>query len=255
MVSNIIRISKDIKGKFFFIFIIVLPLIDLAQLYLSNLKFKISYNPIFAAFLTGSSEGHISQILLFWFLPIYLLLLCSEMYIQDVNNGYNSIIISKVGKRRYIRSQLLTSFFTPALTMFFSLIINWAASYLIFHGGTFSTNFFETDWSTNSLAVFSQEHPFLIYFLFLLNVCFITGLAGVMGMCISFISPKRAFVYPVTFFFWFIQVVLHSTIINLFQPFTELELSNILPVFVRTILIFLILTSCMYVIKVKTDEI
>ncbi|MGE1164473.1 hypothetical protein ACQJ0Y_14490 [Peribacillus simplex] len=255
MSSNIFRIYKNKRSMIVFWLIVILPLIDQIQLFINKLKWDTNYNPYIASFLTGVSEGHIGQILLFWFLPIYLLILCSDDYIQDVQNGYNSIIISKLGKKEYIKTKLLTSFLFPASNMFIALMLNLMLSIILFWKGTYSLDYFETDWTGNALALFSQAYPSVTYILFLLNVCLITGLAGTIGMSISFIYPKRSIVYPLTFFIWFIQIVFHgSSLISIFQPFTEYGFPYVLPILIRTIIVFTLIPIFIYFFKVKKDE-
>jgi Protein of unknown function (DUF2705) len=135
--SHLLRIYKNKKSMVVFWIIILFPFIDLLQLYLVKLKWGTDYHPAIAFFLAGSSEGHIGQILLLWFLPIYFLVICTDDYIQDVQCGYNTIVISKFGKRSYIRNKLIISFIVPFITMFIALTLNLVFSYILFTDGTF----------------------------------------------------------------------------------------------------------------------
>jgi len=255
--SHLLRIYKNKKSMLIFWFILFLPLMDLAQLYNETLKLGVSYNPLIASFLTGSTQGHIGQMLLFWFLPIYLLIMCSDDYIQDTENGYNSILISKLGKKTYIRNKLLISFFAPGLTMLIALTLNLIMSVLLFTTeleGSALSSFFQTNWSGNKLADLSQSYPLTVYIVFLLNVSLMTGFAGLLGASISMIIPYRKYTYPLTFFVWFIQITLNNSIIGIFQPFTEYGFNNLLPILVRSLVILLMIPLISYIYKVKTDE-
>lgn len=243
MKSNILRIYKDKRSMVIFWLIIIIPCIDLIAL---KLQWETNFNPLIAFFLVGSSEGHITQILLFWFLPIYLLILCSENYIQDVKMGYQKILISAIGKRKYFWGKIKVSFLVPFFLMLISLLINLFLSYLVYAGGTESSGIFEN---------FSYQHPLMIDIIFLLCVSFITGLAGVLGSSVSFIFPDRKYAYSLTFFIWFILIALpNDSITILMQPFTEFGFDYFIRAFLVNVLILISIPIFAYIYKVKTDE-
>ncbi|WKB37050.1 DUF2705 family protein [Terrilactibacillus sp. S3-3] len=169
------------------------------------MQWNTHFDPYIAFLLAGESEGHITQILLFWFLPIYLLILCSDDYIQDVKTGYNNILIVKIGKADYIRDKFITSFLFPCLTMLFSLAINLVLSVIIFAGGTESSMMKIHD-PANILFNFSQVHPLLIDIIFSLNVSLFAGLAGMLGASASFIFPDRNICLSAFFFFYLVHI-------------------------------------------------
>jgi hypothetical protein len=254
MVSNFYRIFKNKKSMFIIWFIILIPFIDLIQLLISQKTFGVNYHPAFSFFLAGSTQGHIGQIVLLWFLPIYFLILCSDEYIQEVKNGYNRIIISKLGQNVYFRTKLFISFIVPCITMFISLTINLIFSYIIFKGGAFSKGFFERDTSSNLLTDFSQQHPFITAFTFLLIVCFFSGLVGVLGASACLVFPDRRYAYPIAYFIWFILIFVKGSVMNIFQPFTEYDIDDLLPILIIDILLLLVIPLLTYIYKIKRDE-
>lgn len=59
--------NKTTQGMF--ILILLIPCIEIVQLYIMLKPDAVNIHPAFAFFLAGSSRGHITQILLLWFLP------------------------------------------------------------------------------------------------------------------------------------------------------------------------------------------
>ncbi|PAF36238.1 hypothetical protein CHH58_13385 [Terribacillus saccharophilus] len=255
MLSDFFRIINNKKSMILIWVIILVPLVDLSQLLLVKLNLGEDYHPAFAFFLAGSSQGHISQILLLWFLPVYFLIICTDNYIEDLKYGYNHILISKMGKNKYIRNKLVFSFITPFITMFLALLINLLFSYILFWGGTSSLGIFEMDIEGNTLWELSVQFPLLTNLSYLLLACFLTGLSGLLGASASLIFPDRRYAYPITFFIWFSLVLWEDSIMNLFQPFTEFDFDYLLPTLIRDLVILLIIPLIVYLYKVKTDEI
>lgn len=255
MRSQLLRIYKDKKSITIFFLIMLMPCIDLM---LVKLQWHTDLNPLIAFFLAGESEGHIMQILLFWFLPIYLLILCAESYIQDMKSGYNNILISIMGKYKYFRDKIIISFIVPFVVMGISLSFNLFLASIIYAGGTYGTErggLLDIGNSTGVLSMFSVSHPFLIDILFLLNVSLFAGLAGIFSLGITIILPNRKYAYPLAYFIWFILVSLpgHSVTL-LMQPFAEFDFDVMIPTFIIHFLILVIIPIGAYFYKVKTDE-
>ena len=54
--------------------------------------------------------GHMFQSLLLWFMPIYCLVLTADDCIEDYNIGLKNVIISKIGKKKYVQTHLIKSY-------------------------------------------------------------------------------------------------------------------------------------------------
>lgn len=254
MESSFLRIYKNRKSMIFFWIIILVPLIEVSFFYLNNIKWGTDYHPAIAFFLSGSG-GHIPQILLFWFLPIYFLIICSDDYIQDVKYGYNTIIISKVGKIIYIRNKFVMSFLVPFITMLTALVFNLILAYILFAGGTFSFGLFEMTFGDDLLHEFSLNNPFLTTLAFLLNVSLFSGLAGTLGVSASMIFRERKYTYPAAFFVWFALIILNNSLMNLFQPFTEYGFDDVIAAEIQYLILLVLIPILTYFYSVKKDEI
>ncbi len=122
--SELYKMLKSKKSIFFIVLMILIPFIDLISnilnVYLDYWLNKEAYidwfvpsmrlNPAMGSFLSGSSHGHISQMLLIWIMPIYLMIIYSDTYISEVKYGYNNIVFTKSDRRKIVRQRFVISF-------------------------------------------------------------------------------------------------------------------------------------------------
>lgn len=178
--------------------IILIPCVEVIQLLL--LKFQSGYElyPPFSFFLSGASRGHMTQSLLLWFLPLFLMLLGSDTIIQDVQTGTHTIFISKLGKKKYYFQKLAVSFVISFTAMFLSLLLNFILVSLFFMNGKDTKDFTLQD---NQLFRLSIEHPYLAVLFFSLLACLLAGFAGLLGSALSLFFQDRKYSYSAAFFY------------------------------------------------------
>lgn len=250
------RLFKN-KMKFFvFLLIITIPLYDLSLNIRMKLDLGEAHAPFYSGFLTASTEGHLPQIYLQWYLPIFLLLLVSSNYIDEKNTNFHNIIIGKLGKKNYILSKFKESFFISSGTILLALTINLIGCILFLHGETLDRGFLAEKWPENILFTLSQQAPYLSYIIFMFMFAFIAGLYSIVATCICMLFPDKKIAYPIAFLVWFIQVLINGgSVVDLFQPYTENDFSELLPILIRVITIAIIIIVGTFVYKVKQDEI
>ena len=95
------RIISDKKSIGMIIFMLVIPILDIVQIYYQDI-IKINGEmgkpyPLYVTFLSCYSQGHIFQMIYLWFLPLYLLVIVGEESIVDYITGYKNILICKMG--------------------------------------------------------------------------------------------------------------------------------------------------------------
>lgn len=239
------------------ILLIIFPIIDL---FLLNFQWQEKLIPNQSFFLVGNSEGHMMQILFLWFLPLYLLVMVGENYIQDVESGKNNILILKKGKKQYFKTSLLFSFTSTFIAVFLSLLINYILVCIINFNGTASPfDYSEQQLSQikqfNPTLFFELSHPTITNFIFILISSLISGLLGAVVTSICFIFPKRVYTYFSSFILWFLLIMGNSSILLLYQPFTEYSLQHLLQILLQILIIFSGIIGGSYFYKVKTDEI
>ncbi|WP_141603790.1 DUF2705 family protein [Terrilactibacillus laevilacticus] len=254
MRSHFNRIINNKLSLLMFTIIILIPLFDLFQLIKSSNLFNIIYHPAFASFLSGAARGHAAQILLLWFLPLYFLLFVADDPIQDYKTGYRYILISKLGKKKYCLEKLMSSFIFSFSAMSISLLINFEIAYTVFYGGTYNNDLSKINLSNNMLFNISIDHPYIAYLCFALICCTMAGCAGLLGASLSLFFLDREYVYPATFFIWFLMVLKQHSLMYLFQPFAEYGFDILIPIFILAILVFSIIPALVFIYEVKVDE-
>ncbi|MFB1050001.1 DUF2705 family protein [Paraliobacillus sp. JSM ZJ581] len=247
MIRNKINITS-------FVVLLIIPMFEIVQLLIYQSNSEEVFHPAFAFFLSSSSIGHAPQILLMWFLPIYLLLMGADDAIQDYKTGYRNILISKVGRKTYFKEKILTSFIISSLTMFISLFVNFVLVSIIFANGTFSKSLMEMESSGNHLFSFSIAHPYIAIFLFTIISSFLAGLAGTLGASTSLFFLDMKYAYAAAFFIWFLLVLNKQSLVYLFQPFTEYGFDVLLPIFILVTSVVITITIAVFVYEVKYNE-
>ncbi|OEQ03090.1 hypothetical protein [Listeria monocytogenes] len=240
--------NKTTQGMF--ILILLIPCIEIVQLYIMLKPDAVNIHPAFAFFLAGSSRGHITQILLLWFLPVLSLLLGADSSIQEYQTGVRNIIINKIGKKSYILQKLAVSFILCFITMFTTLLLNFILVSIIFLGGTYKMGLNGLG-SLNTLFDFSIQNPYLADIGFGFMACLMAGMAGLIATSSSLFFLNKKFAYPAAFFIWFLMILPNNSIMFIFQSFTEYGFEIILPIFLVFSLIVLIIVGVLYLYEVK----
>jgi Protein of unknown function (DUF2705) len=254
MNSELQRVFNNKLSIFIFILVVLLPCVEIVQLLLVSHQVDVKYHPAFAFFLAASSRGHATQVILLWFLPLYFLLLCSDNAIQDHKTGYKYILISKVGKKKYLLKKMGASFCLSFSTMFISLILNFLLVLIIFKEGTFSNSLTSIKLPDNLLFTLSIEHPYIADLAFLSVCSMMAGFAGLLGASTSIFFYDKKYSYTASFFIWFLLVLKRDSLMYLFQPFAEYGFNVLLPILILAVSIFIALPLFVYSYAVKYDE-
>lgn len=256
--ASAMRVLRDWKKMGVILLILMIVIYDLSLLLSEYIKHGDAYYPAMAAFLSGNSRAHLPQMLLLWNLPIFLLILVGDNYIEERKKGVSAIIITKVGKRKYIIGKLIEGFTVSSIVMFSALLINYLLAIILFKEGVYDKQMFRgvENQPINQLLLYSAHHKNIVYFGFLLVATFLSGLCGMVCTAVCLIFPEKIIAYPIAFLLWFLFVTIKgSSVMNLFQPFTEYDYDYLLPIFIKyiSLAIFVILIS--YIVKVRRDEI
>ena len=211
-------------------------------------------HPAYVSFLSGTTHGHLPQMLLIWLLPLYILNLYSDRYISEYNRGYINIMLMKTGRLRYILTKMAASFIIPFTVMLGCLLINFGLAHIIYRGGyTFHGLEVLTYSEVNTFMV---THGNLTYCIYMLMTCFTVGCCGVICQCIAMLVKKYAHTYIAGFLVWMALVIANAkfTIINLIQPFTTEEKDSAVPPLILLTVLTLSVMFITVMIKRKRDE-
>lgn len=225
--SEIYRIWK---GKRFLLGAIYFFLVSCFDLYLGwknsafniygeNFDYKELIHPTYAAFLSGSTEGHVGQMIIIWILPLYIMIIIGDSYIQEKRVGFIYFKLQRAQKRRILLTDIKLTFAATCIMFAIVLLLNLLLSYLIFHGGK---DFYDLQDYVQYMGKFNAYqfgHPYLTYFLYIL---FFSGIAGVLAVtckCITWIVPKYGISYMISFFMWIVLSFGPYSFIDSIQPF------------------------------------
>ncbi len=228
------RVFKSTRCRIFLMLFFLIPFLDLLLNFYQNAlpaihgvsgetRNSMIFHPVMASFLSGTSHGHITQMLLIWLLPIYILLIYGDSYIQEKKCGYSKIVFSQCGRREVIRNKLGTSFLLFFGVVLLSLLLNFILAHVFFMNGS---NFkgmdrMVSDGSLSAWHIWSLENPYAAYLLCMFVYSLLSGVLGMVCCGVSFLAPIYKLAYPVCFFLWFIQIMYKYSITYAFQPFIE----------------------------------
>ena len=212
-------------------------------------------HPAYAAFLSRSTHGHATQIMLLWLLPFMVLNLVSDRYIWEAKRGYNNIMLSRGAKKKYILSKYTASFLIPFAVILLSMLLNFILSQVIFRTGT-SFMGVETSFDIKYGKWFYLEgkYPNLIYLLYIFVTSVLAGMCGLITQSLAFISKRYTITYILGFFIW---MWLQTTPYNLTyatQPFIEYGFEDFIKSVILYVGVGLGISLITFIFKVKQDE-
>ena len=211
-------------------------------------------HPAFVSFLSGTTHGHLPQMLLIWLLPLYILNLYSDRYISEYNRGYVNVMFMRTGRLRYILTKMVSSFIIPFTVMLGCLLINFGLAHIIYMGGY---TFHGLECVTGIKALeFMTSHGNLTYCIYMLFTSFAAGCCGVICQCIAMLVKKYAHTYIAGFLVWMALVISNArfTVISLIQPFTADETDEAVPPLILLTVLTLSVMFITVMIKRKRDE-
>lgn len=228
------------------------------QEYFDGGEFKADgiFHPAKAAFLSAKSRGHVPQIILTWFMPLFVLLLCSDNYVAEHSRKYSQIMMTHVGKRKYVLHKYISSFVIGAGWFAVGIAVNFFGVSILFRGGknfSLSLNFFEEIASESDIFIYT--HPYLIYFLYSVSAVLVAGICSVFCRSVAFLAKKYKYTYFIAFAAWMVLVISPFSVTNLFQPFTEYGLKYIAAGYAELILLTAVVTVAACRRMMKEDEI
>lgn len=259
--SELVRTLKSRKGIAAMVLIFALPLIDFIQhIYFDIIQFGDfeAYHlnhPVYTAFLSGSSMGHFTQIVLFWILPLYFLMLYSDSCIEDEKIGYLKCLTSRVGRKEYYKTKFKIAVILPATLMFASLTINLILCVIFFHGGSMFGGLEDFYQTMDGWFIFGHDYPYVYYLFYVCTSCLLCSLSSVLGLCCSLIFKNHFKAYPAAFIIWFLLILVPYGISNTAQPYTEYGIKYCFSGLGILALVVFSLVAIAYFMRIKKDEI
>jgi hypothetical protein len=238
------------KLKLSIVILIFLFVIIDAFTYLSDMQLESPVPlPDLTSVLSARSDIRFVFGLLIWYMPLFLLLIVADDCIEDYKLGYKQLLISKWGKRSYLRTNLIKGFVISFGVFFVALMVNLGVVNLMYAGGT-SLGCSLDDLS--GMELWEYQNPFLNNIIHIVLTSFFAGVVGMGAVAIAISLHNRLLVYPIVFMMWYIPSSLcENTIIYAIQPFTEYSIFYATPPIIQLIVINLIAVIFMYIKELK----
>lgn len=255
MKQQIFRIFSDHKKLGMSIILILIPTLEIFQYLWYEKQYGMEVpDGMYATFLSAATIGHLLQILLLWFLPLYLLILTGVDSIEDYQIGYKNVLIAKTGKKAYLHRKMVFSFFTAFFILFCALGLNFCICQICFRGGTYSP-YDQTSIPDSYLFQLSYAHPEIANWAFILVVALLAGLISLVGTMLSIVIHDKKIVFPATFALWFGPILPKNSLMLVTQPFAEYDFDVLVPIFVWVVGLYLLVIAWLYLWEVKFAEI
>ncbi len=254
------RILRDKVKLAFIILLLVIPLLDIGQiLYELYVTPEMSVpDPRYVSFSALYTVGtnHMLHKIMFWFLPIHLLIITGEGALEDHDTGYRNILVSRMSKKQYIWKTAGNAFLFCFLIIFLSLILNYGLAQVIFSEGEYNKNLPNLyPPEEHRLYTIGYYHPILISIVNIVVTAVFSGLIGMVGSALAMGVSDRKIVYGITFMLWFIFILIDDGLMSILHPFTNMTLDR----FIAAILLIVCGYSAIALIslaaEVKSDEI
>lgn len=230
--------------------LIAFPIVELMIILYSQMTSEaLYYAPDFAAMVADFADGSNKMIMLlasrvyFFLMPLILLGICSDDCIDDAQSHFQDMLVTRVGKRTYVKTQVIKSFVMGFCCVFASLGINLLLSHILFRGAQF--NGISVDYyHMNRYWTLMLAHPTITDSIFIIVFAFVSGCSAMIGTMIALLIPKRKFVYAITFAIWCIWIYMPDSMNNIVRPYLLTTLSSQL----RSFLIIVITTVIVLVV-------
>lgn len=229
--------------------ILIFPVIDILLMLNDIHNGGSVLEPNLASFLSSTIFNG-AQILLFWYLPLYFLLIAADDCIEDFKTGYKNILITRWGKKKYFRVNIIKGFIIGFVIIFLTLALNMLLTQITFAGGTY-TGCDSNDGQINRIS----QYPFLTNCIYIFVASFISGIVSMGAVSLALALHNRYLVYPIVFLLWYIPSTVDRSIILALQPFTEYSLFDVLPTILIVIAINIAAVVFAYIKVIKYEQV
>lgn len=247
------RILNDRIKLAITILVVLIPAMEIIQIAWQFRNGNSMPNPHYATFLSLYTIRHYLHKILFWFLPVFLLLIANEDCLEDNDIKYRNILLIREGKKKYIKDKVMGSFLISFIVVGLGLLINMVLVYICFSDGTYLKDEF-LDYKEYDISRITVPYPIAANLAYIALTAFLAGLLGVAGTSLAMTLGNRKVVYGLTFLLWFIPVMSKKSLMYVIQPFIRVNYQDILPTLIGLILCYMIIIVASVLVEVKEDD-
>ncbi len=230
------NIYKQRNTKIATLIIVGLMMFDIIINYISS---QGTFTPWIASFMSASGEGHIAQVTLWYFTPLIVLLLITEIGFDRKVSGLLNI---ELMRNKHAPIMLLLKTTIISTTIFVTaIVLNFVFTLIVFHGQTFDKSLTEIANSETNMAILGLKwqvtNPYItLVFYSLINIIYWISIT-IFTYGIGLIVNKKIELYVVSLVIYYIVLMTINPLICI-QPFTEFSFSDVALRFLLAIIVF-----------------
>ena len=193
-------------------------------------------------------------------MPIWMLVIYTDILIKEISSGYSKLIIIKMGKTKYFIQKITSNFLITAGIMLTMLFINYV---LVNISSIAYTNLPDQHTylrfvESGSIAEKELLHPQISMLKKIFLTSFYTGLWGIITTNIIYLFKEKKFVYPLVFFSWFYLVGSRKfNVMIAIQPYIKFEYGEKYAFYttISLLVVTLLMTLFTYLFVKREDDV
>lgn len=247
------RILKDRMKLAAVILLFLIPSMEIVQMAWHFHQGFSMLAPHYATFLSCNTIRHFLHKIMFWYLPVFVLIIANEDSIEDGNLGYRNVLEVRCGKKDYIKTKLAGSFAIVFLTVCLGLLLNMGLAYICFRNGTYTMEDSD-EILIRDIEIITKAHPVAANLVYIVIASFLAGLLASAGTALAISVKDRKLVYGLTFIIWFVPVIIEDSVMYVIQPFIGVNYEHVVPTFSGVVFSYIAIIGAAVWAEVRDDE-
>lgn len=213
-------------------------------------------HPAYMSMLQASTNAMIR--LNFWIIPIYVMLLYADKYMNEKKCKISNVYLTKMSKRAYFVKKCASGFLITFCAFAIPIVTNFVVNCITMRGNTGFANLDSyTEEEIGFQIYYGVRHPYSVYICFIFSACIIYGVLCIMCQSIAVLFEDNRIAYLVSFAIWMVFYTdRRFAMCYALQPFIETGYDAALKSFLVFVTLSAVIFSAAFIkISVKKDEI
>lgn len=199
--------------------------------------------------------ANLGQKLLIWHIPLFLCVLGIESTIQEITNKSHYILISRMGKFRYLMLNLKKNILISLIPFVIGLSINFIVNKIIYTSKLSQETSNIID-ASNKYLNFQFSHPYLMILIVTIIFLGIISLVTIQSTLFAYIFEDRKIVYASSFAMYYFFIASKYEITGILQPFDEYGfMRDFIPFILFVFCYLVVIFVSWFIVRKKYDEI
>lgn len=191
--------------------------------------------------------------------PLLVCIPYSASIYSDVESKYIYSIITKIDKKKYFLSKLITQFIVGVVIVMFTMVVSFALTAVVLPAGKPIPGLQYTANGNSIFGAFFYKHPLIVSILIMLLESVLFSLIGCLSYTFAYVLRNGVMVIVSAFTIYFFEEVI-TPLLGVKKPMIGcsylINLTyNSLAVFIIEIIVVLAIIACTYFLRIrKKDE-